>query len=600
MSFEHTLTRLCKLQASLLVEHLEVSCGLIYLLEKVLTGSGENLIPVAVEPEDYSFQNHSSNGAMSKVVPDVVPEVVSEVMPEVMSEAISEEQATGTIDLNHTEVAQEVKLNELDELNELNRGGVHAAHQTAPLKALPRVSDLDNNVDTLSDLTELDRVERPNNQVREPAMESRRSTDANDADTVSTSGSEDVVNRPANHQVTDLSRLSQLPPTLALARQSPQTQHQSTFPLRWDGQLVGMLMLYRDVPTWTIAERQQVQKIAQTIELAIELHCQNLGLRQSLEAGYLQELQRQSLMSDLFHQVHSPVAALQVFSKLLSRRLQGNTEALEVVDNIMRESDRLQALLDDLRAVSKQPNWDLSRLEEGAATDTEIEVIDPVSLEVEPGGKLVSHSLSHPLSPPFGHPLGAGVSKERSPGGEAMTPALLPVRPDVLTCISVEALLRPLMQTAALLADDRKIAFTSTVSCPAIMVQTDLKLMTEALKNLIDNALKYTPAGGTVTVGARQAKPSSPTTPIEIYIRDTGLGIPPEDLDRLFQRGYRGEKSQSDIPGTGLGLPIVKQIIDRLGADIEIDSEGRGQGVLVRVFLTPYLIENDPDRLSSA
>jgi hypothetical protein len=115
------------------------------------------------------------------------------------------------------------------------------------------------------------------------------------------------------------------------------------------------------------------------------------------------------------------------------------------------------------------------------------------------------------------------------------------------------------------------------------MVRTEIKLMTEALQNLVDNALKYTPKGGRIQVSAVQIEVDRPW--VEICIRDTGLGIPPEDLKHIFQRGYRGEKSETEIQGTGLGLQIVQQIVEQLGAEIAIDSEGRGKGVEVRLSL---------------
>ena len=97
----------------------------------------------------------------------------------------------------------------------------------------------------------------------------------------------------------------------------------------------------------------------------------------------------------------------------------------------------------------------------------------------------------------------------------------------------------------------------------------------QILTNLLDNAIKYTPDGGRVTVG--RAAPSSGTWS-EIFIRDTGLGIPPQELPRLFERFYRVDKARSRaLGGTGLGLAIVKHLTRAQGGDVRVESQpGRG------------------------
>jgi two-component system, OmpR family, phosphate regulon sensor histidine kinase PhoR len=102
----------------------------------------------------------------------------------------------------------------------------------------------------------------------------------------------------------------------------------------------------------------------------------------------------------------------------------------------------------------------------------------------------------------------------------------------------------------------------------------------EILVNLVDNALKYTPTGGRVTVRAAERDGR-----IVIEVSDTGPGIPPGDLDRIFERFYRVDKGRSrDVGGTGLGLAIVKHLAQRMGATVGVDSEP-GQGATFRVSL---------------
>ena len=95
-----------------------------------------------------------------------------------------------------------------------------------------------------------------------------------------------------------------------------------------------------------------------------------------------------------------------------------------------------------------------------------------------------------------------------------------------------------------------------------------------ALTNLANNAVRYTPEGGRVTVTWRTREDGSG----EIAVRDTGIGVDREHIPRLTERFYRVDGSRSrDTGGTGLGLSIVKHVVQRHGGELEIQSEaGKG------------------------
>ena len=101
----------------------------------------------------------------------------------------------------------------------------------------------------------------------------------------------------------------------------------------------------------------------------------------------------------------------------------------------------------------------------------------------------------------------------------------------------------------------------------------DRRAVEQILTNLLDNAAKYSPAGGHIEV---QIEPEHDHVRIEV--RDDGIGIPKEDLPRIFERFYRVEKARSrDLGGTGLGLAIVKHLVQSMGGEIYVESElGRG------------------------
>lgn len=107
----------------------------------------------------------------------------------------------------------------------------------------------------------------------------------------------------------------------------------------------------------------------------------------------------------------------------------------------------------------------------------------------------------------------------------------------------------------------------------------DADQLTQVLINLIDNAIKYTPDGGRITVEARRRESA-----VEIAVSDTGLGIPSKEIPRIFERFYRVDRARSrEMGGTGLGLSIVKHIVEAHGGMVAVESEvGKGS----RFFVT--------------
>ncbi len=110
-------------------------------------------------------------------------------------------------------------------------------------------------------------------------------------------------------------------------------------------------------------------------------------------------------------------------------------------------------------------------------------------------------------------------------------------------------------------------------------VHADPDSLQTVLINLLDNAVKYTAAGGEVVLSGSKAPGG-----YEVAVSDTGIGIPAEDLDRIFERFYRADKSRDRAAGgTGLGLAIVKHIAEAHGGEVAVDS-APGRGSTFRVF----------------
>ncbi len=112
-------------------------------------------------------------------------------------------------------------------------------------------------------------------------------------------------------------------------------------------------------------------------------------------------------------------------------------------------------------------------------------------------------------------------------------------------------------------------------------VFADKERIEQVITNIIGNAIKYTPDGGRISVSVFEKDKDN----YVVSVADTGVGIPKEDLEHIFERFYRVDKSRStDAGGTGLGLSIAKDIIDAHGGDISMDSE-YGKGTTVTITL---------------
>ncbi len=113
---------------------------------------------------------------------------------------------------------------------------------------------------------------------------------------------------------------------------------------------------------------------------------------------------------------------------------------------------------------------------------------------------------------------------------------------------------------------------------PAVNVDADR--MTQVLVNLLDNALRYTPSEGQISLSARTIGGG-----VEMVVKDTGPGIPSDDMEHLFERFYRGDKSrQREEGGSGLGLAIAKSLVESQGGQIRVESKP-GEGAVFSIEL---------------
>jgi heavy metal sensor kinase len=145
--------------------------------------------------------------------------------------------------------------------------------------------------------------------------------------------------------------------------------------------------------------------------------------------------------------------------------------------------------------------------------------------------------------------------------------------------VDLASLIAGVAETMRPLAEARGLRLDACAS-GAFLVQGDEARLRQVFYNLLDNAIKYTPAGGEVEVRAEARKGEAVVT-----VRDSGIGIPAEHLPRVFERFYRVDKARSrEMGGTGLGLSIARSIVVAHGGRIELDSTP-GQGTTCKVAL---------------
>ncbi len=150
--------------------------------------------------------------------------------------------------------------------------------------------------------------------------------------------------------------------------------------------------------------------------------------------------------------------------------------------------------------------------------------------------------------------------------------------------VEIDSLLLEVYRQGQALADGVNLRLTTQ---DRAVVTGDPDRLKQLLLNLVDNALKYTPAGGRVSLGLARENGW-----VRIDIADTGVGIPAEDLPHIFERFYRVDKARSrKHGGTGLGLSIARWIADVHGGHIDVESEV-GEGTTFTVWLPEARAEN--------
>ncbi len=151
-------------------------------------------------------------------------------------------------------------------------------------------------------------------------------------------------------------------------------------------------------------------------------------------------------------------------------------------------------------------------------------------------------------------------------------------RPLELTPVDLAEISRQVLADFQRLADQRQIKLQSDIPTEATTVMGDVSHLRRVLDNLLSNALKFTPAGGTVSLRLRQKSRG-----LNLEVSDTGIGIPPEKLPRIFERFYQVDGTvRRRYGGTGIGLAVVKEIVENHGGQVGVTSQpDRGSAFVI-------------------
>jgi signal transduction histidine kinase len=154
--------------------------------------------------------------------------------------------------------------------------------------------------------------------------------------------------------------------------------------------------------------------------------------------------------------------------------------------------------------------------------------------------------------------------------------------------VSMKSLLTSVVRDLLAAAEARGVA-VSIEAPDSLTVSGDRRRLAQVFRNLVDNAVKFSPAGARVDILAEGGTPGPDgLSPCVVHVVDRGIGIPRSEQARIFQRFYRVDPSRAkSVPGTGLGLAIVKHLLILHGGSIRVESEsGKGSRFTVSLPAT--------------
>ena len=163
--------------------------------------------------------------------------------------------------------------------------------------------------------------------------------------------------------------------------------------------------------------------------------------------------------------------------------------------------------------------------------------------------------------------------------------------------IDIRDIIDTVVENLSITAEGKKLTLVWQKPSNPTFVRADKEKIRNVIMNLLDNAIKYTSQGGiTVNISRESAPPGS----VNIYVKDTGIGLIPDDMAKLFEQFRRGDRGELvNASGSGLGLYIARRITEDHGGKVSVESEGKNKGSTFIITL-PLFIEEQQTNVQEA
>ncbi len=333
---------------------------------------------------------------------------------------------------------------------------------------------------------------------------------------------------------------------------------QLVVPLVYAEVVVGLMVAVRRDRAWKSEERGYVEGVAESLAAGCMLERRAQWLQGQIADKRDLQSRQSEIFHNLLHQFRNPLTAVTTFGQLLVRRLESEDPNQKIATGIVRESKRLREMVahfDETVAIGD--------------ADLKTELAGPLRLSSPALGLLPSAEdtaqdrLS--MKDPF-----EGRTQIHSDGQSDLGHTL------VLSAQYLPDILEPILAVAHIVASEKGVKIQTQVATDTPAVWGEEEALGEVVSNLMDNAVKYAPAGACVWMQTGVSRTRQDRHYQGVVVGDTGPGIPPSDLERLFERNYRGVQAASDIPGTGLGLAIAQSLMGQMHGFIEVTSPAVG------------------------
>ena len=333
---------------------------------------------------------------------------------------------------------------------------------------------------------------------------------------------------------------------------------QLVVPLVYTDVVVGLLVTIRRDRPWKTKERTYIETLADSLAAGCVLERRNQWLQGQIAHRRGIQSRQSEVFHNLLHQFRNPLTAVNTFGKLLVRRLGPEDPNQTVATGIVRETTRLRELVTHFDEAVAVGDADL------IAAPSSTPLLSP-GQPLLPEGKVEASSpaTDQRADQRANHLEDADLDNSL---GHTLT----------LCHQRISDVVDPILEVTRIVAAEKGVTLHAQVSRNTPLVWGEEAALSEVVSNLVDNAVKYSPAGAEVWVQTGVSRMGEIGHYQGIVVVDNGPGIPAADLERLFERYYRGVQAEGELPGTGLGLAIAQSLVEEMQGAIEVISPAAG------------------------